>query len=236
MSRGFIKVLFIVLLLAAAAGCVSSKLPEKTAEKRAVAVETSPPETTIPHTEPPATPAKEEAASPAPADYRARLNSKYAACIECHGDVEPFHTPAVISRIDEAKGLKPRLCIVCHGQKVHDIHWDLLEGKDIICDTCHSYRGEFTKPRAGPGQLLVCEVCHSGGNYIKIHIEGRILEGAPIDERWIKDRGGHQCDTCHVGDYDSIHFAPLKSWREEIEGMVEEAEVNPVQPLNISYL
>lgn len=168
-------------------------------------------------------------------DFTAFLDDKYKVCIGCHGNVEPFHTVAVISRIDEAKGLNPRVCIVCHGQKVHDIHWDSLLAESINCDTCHNLNGVFTKPEAEEGQLLVCELCHSRGNYIKIHIEGNILEDAPIGEEWIKRRPGHQCDTCHIGDYGTIHFAPLMDWREQIGIFIEEAHANPPTPLNISY-
>jgi hypothetical protein len=119
---------------------------------------------------------------------------------------------------------------------VHNIHLNALEAKQIICETCHDYRGEFSKPEAGPGQLLVCEVCHSNGNYIKIHIEGNILENAKIDSKWITQGTGHQCDTCHIGEFANIHFAPLNSQRERINELIEESRENPAVKLNISYL
>ena len=172
---------------------------------------------------------------PPSADYASLLDSKHSACIQCHGDVKPFHTVDVIRLIDERKGINPRLCTVCHGQKIHNIHWASLEAERIICDTCHTYQGGFVKPKAMEGQLLVCEVCHSSGNYIKIHIEGNILEGAQIDEEWVRRGTSHQCDSCHVGEFDSIHFNPLLNWRERINATVEESTGRQVSPLNISY-
>jgi hypothetical protein len=167
-------------------------------------------------------------------DYTSLLNEKYSKCLECHGDVKPFHTVEVISLIDEKKGLNPRSCIVCHGPKVHDIHWVKLNDEIIVCDTCHSYKDEFRIPVAGKGQLLVCELCHSDGNYIKIHIEGSILENAQVDEKWIKRGTTHQCDTCHIGEYDTIHFEILSDWREGISDRLKEATSLTVFPLNIS--
>jgi hypothetical protein len=168
-------------------------------------------------------------------DYAAHLNEEYVTCLKCHGDVKSFHTAEAISIIDERKGINPRLCIVCHGQRVHTIHWEILSSEYIICDTCHGYQDEFVVPEAQEGQLLVCELCHSGGNYIKIHIEGNVLEDAPIDEKWMKDGSSHQCDTCHVGDFETVHFDPLSSWREGVDSAAEEAFENPPSPLNISY-
>jgi hypothetical protein len=168
-------------------------------------------------------------------DYAANLNEKYQTCLKCHGDVKGFHTTEAISIIDERKGISPRLCIVCHGQTVHTIHWEILKSEYIICDTCHGYKEEFVVPEAREGQLLVCELCHSGGNYIKIHIEGTILDGAPIDVKWMKEGSSHQCDTCHVGELETVHFEALSTWREGVDSAAEEADANPPSPLNISY-
>jgi hypothetical protein len=168
-------------------------------------------------------------------EFIALLNDEYKTCIICHGDIRSFHTASIIYLIDKEKGLNPRLCIVCHGPKIHSIHWDLLQSDYIICDTCHDIGGKFIKPQAEEGQLLVCEVCHSRGNYIKIHIEGKILEGAPIDEKWIREGTRHQCDTCHVGDFSVLHFEPLSNWREGINELIQESALNPPSPLNISY-
>ncbi len=167
--------------------------------------------------------------------YASHLSERHAACLQCHGDVKPFHTAEVIYLLDIEKGLNPRLCIVCHGRKVHDIHWEILQKEVIKCDTCHLIGGEFVRPSAREGQLLVCELCHSGGNYIKIHIEGVILEGAPIDPIWIKEGMKHQCDTCHVGDFEIIHFEPLGSWKKRISRLMAKSAANPASPLNISY-
>jgi hypothetical protein len=171
-----------------------------------------------------------------PKEYTQVLSEKYSTCLKCHGDVKKFHTVEILYLIDREKGVKPRLCIVCHGQKVHVIHGELLNINSIKCETCHSVGGAFTKPEAQEGQLLVCEVCHSGGNYIKIHIEGNILEGAPIDEEWVKSRDGQQCDTCHIGDFGVIHFEPLSNWSEKIDRASERSNREVFHPLNISYL
>lgn len=164
------------------------------------------------------------------------LTEEYILCIQCHGDVKVFHEVAVIDLIDKDKGVRPRLCVVCHGAKIHFIHQSMLDDEKIICDTCHLYNGAFTKPAAANGQLLVCEVCHSNGNYIKIHIEGIILENARMDDRWVTQRSGKQCDTCHIGGYDIIHSAPLGRWEDTIEELIEKAEETRIRPLNISYL
>ncbi|GBE56605.1 MAG TPA: hypothetical protein ENH13_05145 [Euryarchaeota archaeon] len=169
-------------------------------------------------------------------DYTDLLDEKYQTCLKCHGDVKVFHTAEIISEIDRSKGLNPRLCIVCHGTKVHKIHWDMVNDKYIACGTCHWQNGEFVKPATPPGKLVVCELCHAGGNYVKIHIEGKVLEGAPLDAEWIRKGTSHQCDTCHIGDYKTIHYSPLSSWNEGINTAVKEAVENPPDPLNISYL
>ncbi len=168
--------------------------------------------------------------------WTAGLTEKYIQCIQCHGDVKVFHEVAVIDLIDKEKGISPRLCTVCHGSKIHFIHQPMLDDERIICDTCHLYNGAFTKPAASEGQLLVCEVCHSDGNYIRIHIEGVILENARVDDRWITQRSGKQCDACHIGGYDTIHSSPLGRWKDTIEEIMEDAKESRIRPLNISYL
>jgi hypothetical protein len=169
-------------------------------------------------------------------DYASKLNEKYSTCLECHGDVKVFHTTEILYFIDTEKGVKPRLCIVCHGQKVHTVHLNVLDSQKIICETCHMQKGVFVVPQTGEDQLVVCEVCHAQGNYIEIHIEGSILKGAPIDENWITQRSGHQCDTCHIGEFGTIHFDPLSEWKEKIEESKAEALRRNFVPLNISYL
>ena len=169
-------------------------------------------------------------------DYSHLLNDKYATCLKCHGDVKVFHTTEIISEIDRAKGFNPRLCIVCHGTKVHNIHWDMVNDKYIACGTCHWRNSEFVTPTTREGQLVVCELCHSNGNYVKIHIEGNVLEDAPIDSEWIRPGKPHQCDTCHIGDFNTLHYNPLAGWNEGINSAVKNARENPPDPLNISYL
>ncbi len=230
--------LLLLILIISTQGCESkgSDILEDKVERQ---IETSAPEVTLT----PRSPTIQDKVIETPQGelrvnsvWTSLLNENYSTCIKCHGDVRSFHTVEIIYRIDQLKGLKPRLCTVCHGQKVHNIHKAALEKTAIICETCHSYQGEFIKPEAGEDQLLVCEVCHSNGNYIKIHIEGLILENAQIDEEWISRREGHQCDTCHIGDFEVIHFGVLSSWREKIDLAIEESEKTIVEPLNISYL
>ena len=168
--------------------------------------------------------------------YIDKLDETYSVCLKCHGDVKVFHTAEILYLVDLQKGLKPRLCIVCHGQRVHVIHKGVLDSKSIVCQTCHIQQGEFTVPKTNEGQLVVCEVCHAGGNYITIHIEGDILNGAPIDEKWKSRRDGHQCNTCHIGEYAIIHDTPLSEWRKRINNASEEAHETDFTPLNISYL
>jgi hypothetical protein len=234
----FIISLFVIL----ASGCVSQE--GTTSDVDGDIMIDSPATTQAPHedgfeqpTEPSSEPTIEELhpVELANIDYAANLNEKYATCLKCHGDVKNFHTAGAISIIDERKGISPRLCIVCHGQIVHTIHWDILISEHIICETCHGSEEGPIVPEAREGQLLVCELCHSGGNYIKIHIEGNILEGAPIDKKWIREGSKHQCDTCHIGDFRVVHFDALSSWRKGVDNAVSEVAANPPSPLNISY-
>jgi hypothetical protein len=227
-------VLFLVLFIFGS-GCLTQKAVIQRPE---TAVETPPPQEINVSEQPketmPPIKVEEDSAGDGVVEQAPPVDSKHAICMECHGDVKPFHKIKVISIIDERKGINPRICTVCHGQKVHDVHWDILNEERIICDTCHLLNGEFFKPQIGDGQLLICEVCHSGGNYVKIHIEGNILEGAVIDEMWITEGSKHDCGTCHVGDYGTLHFTPLTALREEIDRVVEEAAAQPAAPLNTS--
>jgi hypothetical protein len=237
------KTIYIVffLLLILGSGCLSQK---ETATERVADLTDEIPNVTQPQDEvfePPIEPTPAPIIEEPPQaehvniDYAASLNEKYMTCLNCHGDVKGFHTAEAISLIDERKGIKPRLCIVCHGQKVHTIHSEILDSEHINCDTCHFYKDEFVVPENREGQLLVCELCHSGGNYIKIHIEGNVLDGAPIDEMWMNVGTKHQCDTCHIGDFKILHFEPLSSWRESVDSAAAEVATNPPSPLNISY-
>jgi hypothetical protein len=232
-----LTVLVLLILISLGTGCLEQKLTTPIVEEAGDTKTQPEVKATLPPNE--KTPEKKVEIKfevNSPKDYAQVLNEKYATCLECHGDVKKFHTVEILYLLDREKGVTPRLCIVCHGQKVHVIHGELLNLNSIKCETCHSVGGSFTKPEAQEGQLLVCEVCHSGGNYIKIHIEGNILEGAPIDEEWMKSRVGHQCDTCHIGEFDVIHFEPLSNWSEKIDSATEKSNREVFHPLNISYL
>lgn len=237
---GRIFYVFLLALLVFGSGCLSqtettasangnietSAPPQSAAPERPMATTTAPSEPII----------EKEPVNSADIEYAVYLSEKYATCLKCHGDVRRFHLVPIVSLIDERNGVTARICIVCHGQKVHDIHWELLEVDYIVCKTCHDRGGEFVKPQAKEGMLLVCELCHSGGNYIKIHIEGRILEGAPINAEWKRAGTKHECDTCHIGEYGTIHYNPLSSWNDKIDGAIEESAEGPITPLNISYM
>jgi len=229
MSRAFPLALLVLMLIIS--GCVGEQGRSGAAELST----TPPPQNISSQSVAESSQATPEQPPPGAPPYAARLSGRYQLCLRCHGDVKEFHTPEAIYLIDLGRGRSPRLCTVCHGQKVHEIHRSLLDEKRIICNTCHNYRGKFIKPKAREGQLLVCELCHAKGNYITIHIEGRILEDAEVDEQWITERSGHECDTCHVGAYETIHFDVLAAWRERIKELLREVESRPAQPLNISY-
>ncbi len=231
--RGLLIFALIVFMLAAV-GCLGSNNSGDQASRGIV--ETSLPVDVLATTTTLAAAPEPEIFDVSEVDYSNLLNDKYATCLKCHGDVKFFHTAEIISELDQQKGLTPRLCIVCHGTKVHEIHWDMLNEKYIACGTCHRRNGEFFTPATREGQLLVCELCHSNGNYVQIHIEGNVLEDAPIDDEWIRTGTPHQCDTCHIGDYDTIHYSPLTAWKEGINSAVKEVAENPPDPLNISYL
>ena len=142
-------VLLLLILLITSSGCLSQKEPPQALKNR---IETLQPENRISE-QPKDTEAvvEKKPVEEVSADYTALLDSRHSACIKCHGDVKPFHTVNVIRLIDEKKGINPRLCTVCHGQKIHNIHWASLEAERIICDTCHTYQGGFVKPKAMEG-------------------------------------------------------------------------------------
>jgi hypothetical protein len=79
------------------------------------------------------------------------------------------------------------------------------------CEACHIIGGGgFTVPEKKDGDLLICQLCHARGNYIAIHIDGNILEGAEIDAKWIRKRPGLECTACHNEDlYDGKSILDL---------------------------
>jgi hypothetical protein len=118
-----------------------------------------------------------------------KLKEKRIQCADCHGEVIDFHTVKQIAKLDEIRGKNPRICTLCHGLNVHDIHQSKLKREELRCETCHIKDGKFTKPVTLPGDLLVCEQCHYKGNYIDIHIT----------------YGTGACTNCHLGDVGNIH-------------------------------
>ncbi len=147
-------------------------------------------------------------------------------CLMCHDleQVRGFHYPERIMQIEEAKGQRRRICINCHGppedsisipdpskpypsddSHPHRVHQTKLDTNEITCETCHEYQGKYRFPKPQEGQLLVCELCHADGNFITIHIDGKILEDAQVDPIWIKEGGKHKCQECHWGDVVDIH-------------------------------
>jgi hypothetical protein len=126
------------------------------------------------------------------------LNDEF--CFKCHDktQVSSFHFPERIKAIDEKKGKPISICTTCHGEPVMFVHFSLIQKKIVKCETCHIIDGGgFSVPIKREEDLLVCELCHAGGDYIKIHIDGEILEGAEIDEQWIKKKDGNECIICH---------------------------------------
>jgi len=178
--------------------------------------------------------AAEKAAPAEEAQLPAQKSGIISFCVSCHGEVKGFHYPAITRAIDIAKGVNPRTCISCHGQKVHEIHKKKLDASVILCDTCHKMGDEISKPKAEKGMLLVCELCHAKGNYIGIHIEGNILKDAPLEEKWIKSYAlDNDCSVCHFGEYSFIHANAIGRWREKIDNI---SRLDEIEPLNISYL
>lgn len=122
-------------------------------------------------------------------------------CADCHGDVSGFHEIAKLMKVDEAKGVEPRICTTCHGEKIHKIHERKIEDLGVkMCQTCHmTEEGEFRVPEKRPGDVLVCQLCHFDGNYIKIHKA--------------------KCERCHYGKPNEIHQPVLEKRYEEIASL-----------------
>ncbi len=121
-------------------------------------------------------------------------------CPDCHGDVSGFHEIALLQKLDEKKGIDPpRICINCHGEKIHKIHEKKIQNLGVtMCKTCHmSKSGDFRVPEKRPGDVLVCQLCHFDGNYIKIHKA--------------------KCERCHYGKVLDIHKPLLEKRYSEIK-------------------
>ena len=122
-------------------------------------------------------------------------------CADCHGDVSTFHEIATLMKVDEAKGVQPRICTTCHGEKIHKIHEKKIEDLGVkMCQTCHmTEEGEFRVPQKREGEVLVCQLCHFDGNYIKIHKA--------------------KCERCHYGKPQEIHKPILENRYKEIASL-----------------
>ncbi len=165
---------------------------------------------------------KEEEVIEVQAHHEPQLN-----CLACH-DLEQtrsFHSVQRIFAIQEKKNLRIRICVNCHGppgnssspipnasqpypsddSHPHVVHHLKLDAGDMTCGTCHVYNGEYRYPKPKNGQLLVCELCHANGNFITIHIDGKILEDAVMDQKWMKESKKHACTICHMGGVVDIH-------------------------------
>jgi len=145
-------------------------------------------------------------------------------CLSCHekAQVTSFHTPERIKEIDESRGRPVRICTTCHGSPVMPVHYKAIQRGSLKCDACHLIGGgPFTVPEKREGDLLVCQLCHAKGNYITIHIDGEILEGAPIDSKWIKRRPGLACTACHNQEmYGGLSILELHAQRASKAGRV----------------
>jgi hypothetical protein len=128
------------------------------------------------------------------------VDLKNELCLRCHdrAQVESFHFPARIKAVEEKKERPIRICTTCHGESAMFVHFAAIQEERLKCETCHIMGGGgFIVPEKGEENLVVCEICHSRGNYIKIHIDGLILEDATIDSKWITKREGGECTICH---------------------------------------
>lgn len=124
-------------------------------------------------------------------------------CYTCHREsaVREFHYPENIKEIDEKRGKVVRICTTCHGEPVMPVHFKAIQEKKVVCETCHlRANSSFIIPEKRDDDLLICQLCHARGSYIKIHIDGAILEDAEIDLKWIKTRDGNECTVCHNQD------------------------------------
>lgn len=152
-------------------------------------------------------------------------SGKSLDCTICHelDQLKGFHYPSQILKIQDKKNMARRICIDCHSNPAslekttvdangifdipiempHDIHKAKLDSGSMKCETCHVVEGEFIIPQPRSGEVLVCELCHTSGNFIKIHIEGRILEDNPNMPQIQYPKLG--CNICHPQDPVGIH-------------------------------
>lgn len=150
---------------------------------------------------------------------------KSLECAICHeiDQLKGFHYPSRIQEIQKKRVKPRRICIDCHASPdtlaetilgddgvydipvpmPHEVHKAKLESAAMKCETCHIVNDEFTTPVAREGEILVCELCHSRGNFITIHIEGRITEENPNIEPVQYPK--LQCTICHVEDPATVH-------------------------------
>jgi len=149
-----------------------------------------------------------------------------SSCTGCHdtSSLRTFHNPESITNISRAKNAQPRLCDYCHGsRRAMVVHFNGIKEKRIKCEACH-IRGSsgFIVPEKKEGMLLVCETCHAQGNYIKIHIDGDILEGAAIDEKWVRRREPKNCILCHNEELYGMSITELHKLKTAKAGSAEE--------------
>ncbi len=154
-------------------------------------------------------------------------SGKHLDCTICHelDQLKSFHYPSRIVAIQQKNRMPRRICIDCHATPEslaettvdangvydipkpmpHDIHKAKLDSGSMKCETCHIASGEFTIPQPRQGEILVCDLCHSSGDFITIHIEGRILEDNPNMPQMQYPKLG--CNVCHPQDPVGIHSA-----------------------------
>ncbi|MFQ5887646.1 MAG: hypothetical protein ACE5HY_02995 [Candidatus Hydrothermarchaeales archaeon] len=154
-------------------------------------------------------------------------SGKKLECVICHelDQLKGFHYPSRILAIQEKENKPRRICIDCHAtpaalekttvdvngifdipvEMPHEIHKARLDSGSMKCETCHVVGDEFLIPQPRKGEVLVCELCHTSGNFIKIHIEGRILEDNPnMPQKQYPKLG---CNICHPQTPVDIHKA-----------------------------
>ncbi len=141
--------------------------------------------------------------APTPGKKETDIYLSTELCYSCHSEqvAREFHFPEAIKEIDEKRGKPVRICTTCHGEPVMPVHFRAVQEKKAVCEACHIQGNSgFIVPEKREDDLLICQLCHARGSYIRIHIDGAILEDAEIDSKWIKKRDGNQCTVCHNED------------------------------------
>jgi hypothetical protein len=178
---------------------------------------------------------KETAVAPPPVEIPSGVDAgpQELDCLACHNlqQHKDFHVPEEIIKIDEAHGIRRRVCVDCHGPNGPPWSADeqMTDLSLIDFDPNVGVNGQFIlsnrvvhsihKRKLDEGSLS-CDFCHVVGDSLDFTIPevkselGRVLycqnEGCHDDE------GGNyisihvelrpfKCTTCHTGDLVNLH-------------------------------